>query len=158
MFHGNIEKITTDNTNYRKVIYTGKHMQLVVMSLNPSENIPKEIHDGHDQFIRIEDGECKIIISEESFILKKDDAIIIPAGTIHEVINISKEKNLKLYTIYSPPEHPPGTLQKSKTKQEGGNCDREFSQLGETYLDKYLNYKKMNEFITKSINKHLSKK
>ncbi|OGI22220.1 MAG: cupin [Candidatus Moranbacteria bacterium RIFCSPHIGHO2_01_FULL_55_24] len=112
-YTGNIEKITEDNANYREVIYTGPNMQLVVMALQPGEEIGLEAHDTHDQFFRIEEGECKIIMDGEETVLKDGDAAIVPAGTEHNVINTGSEA-LKLYTIYAPPEHAPGTIHATK--------------------------------------------
>ena len=136
MFNGNIEELTINNLNFRKVLYTGKNLQLVIMSLKPKENIPKEIHETHDQFIRIEFGECDVVTQNGKIHLKKDHAVVIPAGTEHEIINTSSDKNLKLYTIYAPPEHEPGSTQKNKPTQHGGNV----------YLLKYLKYHKKNSF------------
>jgi len=117
-YFGNIEKETLENDNYRKVLFTGPQSQLVVMSLQPGEEIGEEIHDDHDQFIRIEQGEAKVIIDEEVRVLKEDEATIIPAGSKHNVINVSDSKELKLYTIYSPAEHPKGTVFKTKVEAD----------------------------------------
>ena len=103
----NIENKTISNNKYRKVLFTTEQMQLVVMCLLPGEDIPKEKHKDTTQFIRIEKGECYITVENKKFRLKKDDSIIIPANTWHYVKNSSKKK-LKLYTIYTPPEHKPG--------------------------------------------------
>lgn len=118
-YHSNIEKETLENNNFRKVLYTGKYSQLVVMSLKPGEEIGNEIHENVDQFFRIEKGEAKIIVNngEEEFIVKEDEVFIIPAGTWHNVINIG-DKDLKLYTIYSPPNHPDGTVHQTKKEAE----------------------------------------
>ena len=117
-YFGNIEKETLENDNYRKVLFTGPQSQLVVMSLQPGEEIGEEIHDDHDQFIRIEQGEAKVIIDEEVRVLKEDEATIIPAGSKHNAVNNSKNKELKLYTIYSPAEHPEGTVFKTKAEAD----------------------------------------
>ena len=117
-YFGNIEKETLENENYRKVLFTGPQSQLVVMSLQPGEEIGEEIHDDHDQFIRIEQGEAKVIIDEEVRVLKEDEATIIPAGSKHNAVNTSKNKELKLYTIYSPAEHPEGTVFKTKAEAD----------------------------------------
>jgi len=106
----NIEDRTLENSNFRKVLYTGKHMQLVVMSLKPGEDIGEEVHDTVDQFFRIEEGEAKVVMNGEETILTDDMVAIVPAGTLHNVINISEEKDLKLYTIYSPANHPENTV------------------------------------------------
>jgi mannose-6-phosphate isomerase-like protein (cupin superfamily) len=113
----NIEKDTVDNENYRKVLYTGK-MQLVLMSLKPGEDIPSEVHPEIDQFFRIEQGEAYIKINDEEFNLKDDDIIIIPAGSQHYVKNSSEDKDLKVYTIYTPAEHPEGTIHKTKAEAD----------------------------------------
>lgn len=110
----NIEDRTKENGNFRKVLYTGSHMQLVVMNLKPSEDIGQEVHDTVDQFFRIEDGEAKIIMNGEESILGEDMVAIVPAGTEHNVINNSDVEELKLYTIYAPANHPDGTVQATK--------------------------------------------
>jgi mannose-6-phosphate isomerase-like protein (cupin superfamily) len=109
-----IEKVTKDNKNFRKVLHTGKFSQLVAMSLKPGEDIGDEIHPDVDQFFRIEEGEAKVIIDGEEMKAGEDFAIIVPAGSKHNLINTSKEKDLKLYTIYSPANHPEGTVHKTK--------------------------------------------
>lgn len=114
VFFDNIEKITIKNKYYRKVIYTGK-MQLVLMHLEPEEFIPEEVHEDLDQFIRVESGKAIVIIDNIEYILKKDDSIIIPAGSTHYVTNNSKDI-LKLYTIYSQPEHKPNKKQFKQPK------------------------------------------
>jgi len=106
----NIEDRTLENDNFRKVLFTGKYMQLVVMTLRPGEDIGEEVHETVDQFFRIEEGEGKVIIDGEESKVEDDVVVIIPAGALHNVINISKEKDLKLYTIYTPPNHPEGTV------------------------------------------------
>ncbi|RJQ20572.1 cupin domain-containing protein [Candidatus Woesearchaeota archaeon] len=114
----NIEKTTLDNENYRKVLFTAKKIQLVVMSIKPGEDIPFEIHEDTDQFIRIESGTAYVKIGEQECTLNDDDVIIIPAGSRHYVTNASPDKDLKLYSIYSPPEHPPGTVHKTKKEAD----------------------------------------
>ena len=109
-----IEKETIENTNFRKVLFTGPQSQLVVMSLNPGEDIGEEVHNNIDQFIRIEEGRAMVVLNGEKTEVEDDWAIVIPAGVKHNVINISQEKVLKLYTIYSPPEHKDGTIHKTK--------------------------------------------
>ncbi len=101
----NIEEIAKENNNFRQVLYTGKHSQLVVMSLRPGEEIGAEVHPDTDQFFRIDAGEGKVIIDETENIIKDGFAVIVPAGANHNVINTSSEKDLKLYTIYSPANH-----------------------------------------------------
>jgi mannose-6-phosphate isomerase-like protein (cupin superfamily) len=111
-FIDNIEKITKENNNFRKVVYTGHYMQLVLMSLKPGEEIGEEIH-GVDQFFRIEEGKCKVIIDDNEYIAEDDFAILVPAGAKHNVINIGDE-DLKLYTIYAIPNHKDGTIHPTK--------------------------------------------
>ena len=118
-FVGNIEELTETNENFRKVLFTGKFTQLVVMSLKGGEEIGREVHDDVDQFFRIEEGEAEFIFNdEERYQVKADDAVIVPAGTIHNVINRSKTNDLKLYTLYSPPNHPDGTLHATKAEAD----------------------------------------
>lgn len=113
-FHTNIERATLENQNYREVLYTAPHSQLVLMNLLPEQEIGMETHAEHDQFLRFEEGSGKVIIDGEEFEVSDGDAVIIAAGSEHNVINTSKNDPLKLYTIYSPPEHPEGTVQKEK--------------------------------------------
>lgn len=117
-FVGDIEEQTLNNKNFRQVLFTGKHSQLVVMSVPEDEELGDEVHDSVDQFFRIEKGKAKFILNEkEEHVLGDGDAVIVPAGTRHNVINIGAG-DLKLYTIYSPPNHPEGTLQKTKADAE----------------------------------------
>jgi mannose-6-phosphate isomerase-like protein (cupin superfamily) len=112
---GNIEKKTQNNSNFRQVLFTGKYAQLVLMCLEPLEEIGDEVHPNVDQFFRIEQGEAKFVFSEKEEVLVRDgDAVIVPAGTYHNVINPSPIAQLKLYTIYSPPNHPDRTIQKTR--------------------------------------------
>ena len=113
-FHINIEKETLENNNFRKVLFTAPNSQLVVMSLEPNEDIGAETHEEHDQFIRVESGVGKAIIGDQEYILEDGSAIVIPAGSHHNVINTSSTEKMKLYTIYSPPEHPDGTVHQTK--------------------------------------------
>lgn len=106
----NLEEETVRGADYRRVLFTGTNIQLVIMSLKPGENIPQEVHGDIDQFIRVEAGEGKAILGGTEYLLKDDSAIIIPQGTEHEIINTSETDDLKLYTIYTPPEHPPHTV------------------------------------------------
>lgn len=119
----NIEKITIDNQNFRKVLFTGKHAQLVVMSLLAGEEIGVEVHEKTDQFIRIEAGEGKLIIAGEEHDLADGSAFIVPAGTQHNVINTSNQNPLKLYTIYSPPHHKDQVLHQTKSEAEADTED-----------------------------------
>jgi len=115
-YAGNIENITLKNSYFRQVLFTGKYCQLVVMSLKPNEEIGMEVHPTVDQFFRFESGEGKVIIAGEEHLVKDGDAVIVPAGSQHNIINTSADKNLQLYTIYSPPNHPDGTVHKTKTE------------------------------------------
>jgi mannose-6-phosphate isomerase-like protein (cupin superfamily) len=108
-----IEKVTKENKNFRKVLYTAKNSQLVVMSLRPGEEIGEEVHE-LDQFIRIEKGKGKAVLDAVEHKIEDDYAIVIPAGARHNIINTSKDKEMKLYTIYSPPEHRDGVVHKTK--------------------------------------------
>jgi len=110
----NIQKKTLENTNFREVLYTGAHMQLVVMSLKQLEDIGMEVHPNVDQFFRIEKGQAKVIMNGEEAILTDDMVAIVPAGVQHNVINISNTEDLKLYTIYAPANHPEGTINATK--------------------------------------------
>jgi len=104
-----IEEKTLGNDNFRKVLFTGKHMQLVVMSLKVGEDIGEEVHDTVDQFFRVEQGEANVVIDGQENIVKEDMVAIVPAGSKHNVINTG-DVDLKLYTIYTPPNHPEGTV------------------------------------------------
>lgn len=119
---GNIEKETLDNTDYRRVLYTGHYTQLVLMNLQSGEEIGNEVH-GLDQFIRNEQGEAKVILNNsEEYELPADNAVIIPAGTPHNVINTG-EGELKLYSLYSPPEHKHGTVHTNKADEQEEHFD-----------------------------------
>lgn len=117
-FKTNIEKDTLENTDYRRVIFTGEKMQLVLMSLKGGEDISKEVHNGIDQFIRIEKGKANAVVDGQEFQLEEDDVIIIPAGKEHQIINASNSEELKLYSIYAEPEHPDGTIHKTKAEAD----------------------------------------
>ena len=116
---GPIEDQTVKNNYFRQVLFTGKHCQLVVMCLQPGEEIGNEVHPGTDQFFRIEEGEAQFIFNgSEQHTVGNGDAVVVPAGTYHNVINASKTKALKLYTVYSPPNHPDGTVHKTKAEAD----------------------------------------
>lgn len=118
-FFGDIEGLTLKNKNFRKVLYTGKLAQLVVMCLQPGEEIGNEVHDHVDQFFRVERGKARFILNgSEKHLVEADGAAIVPAGTFHNVVNVSKTEPLKLYTIYSPPNHPDGTVHKTKAEAD----------------------------------------
>lgn len=121
----NIEKLTLNNDFFRQVLFTGVHAQLVVMSLQPNEEIGLETHPTVDQFFRIEAGEGKVVINGEEHTVGDGDAIIVPAGAEHNVLNTSAEKPLKLYTIYSPPNHPDGTVHKTKAEALAHEAEHE---------------------------------
>lgn len=119
-----IEKKTLENDYFRQVLFTGKYAQLVVMSLQPGEEIGNEVHTNVDQFFRIEQGEATFIFGgTERHTVKDGDAVVVPAGTYHNVINASKKTKLKLYTIYSPPNHPDKTVHKTKAEAEKAEAE-----------------------------------
>ena len=113
-FKSNIEKDTLRNSDFRRVLYTGKNSQLVLMNLRPNEEIGEEVHETIDQFFRFEKGEGIVSIDGIKRNVTDGDAVVIPAGARHNVINTSKTTELTLYTIYSPPEHHDGTVRKTK--------------------------------------------
>jgi len=119
----NIEKATLSNEYFRKVLYTGQHAQLVLMSLKPKEDIGLEVHEIVDQFIRVEAGEGKITLNGEEKDVKDGDAFVVPAGVKHNVTNTSAESSLKLYTVYSPPHHKDGTIHKTKAEAKADTAD-----------------------------------
>jgi len=112
----NIEKLTTENTNFRKVLYTGEHCQLVLMSLLAGEEIGMEVHPDNDQFFRFEKGTGKVIINETEYEVVDGDAVIVPCGSNHNVI--AGDQGLKLYTIYSPAHHKDGIIRTTKSDAE----------------------------------------
>lgn len=113
-YKGNLEKDTLANTYFRNVIYTAPHSQLVLMCLKPSEEIGMEVHPDNDQFLRFEEGNWTAEISGEKFEGGAGDCLVVPAGNYHNIINASKDTELKLYTVYSPAHHPEGTIHKTK--------------------------------------------
>jgi mannose-6-phosphate isomerase-like protein (cupin superfamily) len=110
----NIEKEATGNDNFRRVLYTSAHSQLVLMCLRPNEEIGVEVHHDNDQFFRIETGKGKCIIDGNQYELNDGDAIVIPAGAKHNIINVAKDASLKMYTIYSPAHHKDGIVRATK--------------------------------------------
>ena len=120
-FTDTIEGLTLANSNFRKVLYTAKHSQLVLMSLKPGEEIGEEIHEDGDQFFRVEQGKGSVIIDGVPHELFGSSAVIVPAGAKHNVINVSENEELKLYTIYSPPHHKDGTIHPTKADAEADN-------------------------------------
>lgn len=113
---GNIEDLTQENTTFRTVLFTSKNQQLVVMSLLPGEDIGEEVHPTVDQFLRIESGEGKVVMNGEETQLEAGSAIIVPAGTRHNIINTSSTQPMRLYTVYSPPNHPDEKVHKTKAE------------------------------------------
>src|SRR3989338_4179304 len=112
----NIEEITLHNDNFRKVLFTAPHSQLVAMSLKPNEEIGMEVHPDNDQFFRIDQGTGRAIIDGVESEISDGFAVVVPAGPEHNVINASGSEDLKLYTIYSPAHHPDGTIHKTKAE------------------------------------------
>ncbi|PIR89511.1 MAG: cupin domain-containing protein [Candidatus Harrisonbacteria bacterium CG10_big_fil_rev_8_21_14_0_10_40_38] len=123
-FHSNIENDTRENKNFRKVIYTGKHSQLVLMSLPPKGEIGMEVHPDNDQFFRFEAGSGKVVIDGAETPVSDGIAVVVPAGAEHNVVNASETEELKLYTIYSPPHHKDGIVR--ATKEEADANEAEF--------------------------------
>jgi mannose-6-phosphate isomerase-like protein (cupin superfamily) len=117
-FHANIEKLTLGNENFRKVLYTAKHVQLVLMSLPPATEIGMEVHDVNDQFFRFERGQGKVIIDKSEYAVRDGDTIVIPAGARHNIINTSATEALKVYTLYAPPHHKDGIVRATKQQAE----------------------------------------
>ncbi|HJU64304.1 MAG TPA: cupin domain-containing protein [Gemmatimonadaceae bacterium] len=113
----NIERDTLDNEDYRRVLFTGPNTQLVLMTLRPGEEIGEETHEEHDQFIRVEAGTGTVMLDGKRTALSDGSAVVIPAGTRHNVVNTSSSDPLRLYTLYSPPEHPDGTVQHTKADE-----------------------------------------
>jgi mannose-6-phosphate isomerase-like protein (cupin superfamily) len=125
-FCSNIEKDTLDNENFRKVLYTSKYSQLVLMTLQPNEEIGLEVHPDNDQFFRFEKGQGKVIIDGNEYDVADGTAVIVPAGSQHNVINVSATDQLKLYTIYSPAHHKDGVVRATKAEAEDPANDEEF--------------------------------
>jgi len=120
---GPIEKATLDNSFFRQVLFTGKYSQLVVMCLQANEEIGNEVHPNVDQFFRIEEGNAKFVFNDkEEHLVGDGDAVVVTAGTFHNVINASSTKPLRLYTIYTPPNHPAGTVHKTKAEADAAEA------------------------------------
>ena len=117
-YHADIEKITLRNEYFREVLFTGPHSQLVAMAIKPGDEIGTEIHNGNDQFFRIEAGKGKAVLAGKEFQLEDGMVVVVPAGVQHNIINTSANEMLKLYTIYSPPQHPEGTVHKTKAEAD----------------------------------------
>jgi mannose-6-phosphate isomerase-like protein (cupin superfamily) len=116
-FVADIEKLTEDNSDFRRVLYTGKNLQLVLMAIQPGEEIGEEVHDDRDQFFRVEKGRGEVLIDGNRSKIKSDDAVIVPAGARHNVVNTG-DKPLRLYTLYGPPEHREGTVHGTKAEAD----------------------------------------
>ena len=123
-FKSNIEKDTLDNNNFRKVLYTGKHLQLVLMSLKPGEDIGEETHPGNDQFFRFESGSGKCMIDERVYAVTDGDVVVIPASAKHNIINTDAKTDLKMYTLYGPPNHKDQVIR--ATKEDAEKMKEEF--------------------------------
>ena len=123
-FHTNIERDTLEGKDFRRVLYTGKHSQLVLMSLQPKEEIGLETHPENDQFLRFEGGNGEVFIDGNRYEVEDGYAVIVPAGARHNVVNLSETEELKIYTIYSPPHHNDGTVH--ATKEQAETDDEEF--------------------------------
>ena len=116
----NIDEATVANEDFRRVLYTGKHLQLVLMTLQPGEEIGEEVHEDRDQFFRVEDGSGEIVIDGARHPIKDDDGMIVPAGARHNVINTGRSP-LRVYTLYGPPEHKDGVVHPTKADAERGH-------------------------------------
>ena len=119
-FIDNIETLTTGNTDFRRVLYTGKYLQLVLMALKPGEEIGAEVHEDRDQFFRVESGSGEVLIDGNRTAIKDDDAVIVPAGARHNVINTG-DAVLALYTLYGPPEHREGVVHAGKAEADASD-------------------------------------
>ena len=124
-YNENIETLTTANGDFRRVLYTGNHLQLVLMTLQPGEEIGEEVHDGRDQFFRFEEGEGVVDIDGVENRVEDGSGVIVPSGARHNVRNTG-DQPLKLYTIYGPPEHQDAIVQATKADAEARHADEEF--------------------------------
>lgn len=122
-YKDNIEKLTLENNNFRKVLYTGKNSQLVLMSLKPMEEIGAEVHEENDQFFRFEAGQGRVTIDGNVYDVADGDAVVVPAGSNHNVENVSSDEELKMYTIYSPAHHKDGIVRATKEEAEANEED-----------------------------------
>ena len=127
-FKQNIEKLTLENTNFRKVLYTGHHSQLVLMSLAPREEIGLEVHADNDQFFRFESGTGTVIIDDNEYEVVDGDAVVVTSGAQHNVINVSETEALKMYTIYSPAHHIDGRIHVTKADADIDTQDEAFGE------------------------------
>lgn len=115
-YKANIEELTVGNSNFRQVVYTGEQMQLVLMSLKPGEDIGSEVHPDNDQFFRFDAGSGKAVVNETEYEVSDGDAVIVPKGAEHNVINTSETEDLKFYTIYAPSHHKDGIIRETKAE------------------------------------------
>jgi mannose-6-phosphate isomerase-like protein (cupin superfamily) len=122
-YNTNIERDTVENENFRKVLYTGKGCQLVLMSIAPGDDIGMEVHPDNDQFFRFESGKGKCLIDGNEYAVEDGSCIIVPMGAEHNIINTSATEPLKLYTIYSPPHHADGIIRATKAEAEANEAD-----------------------------------
>lgn len=122
-YKDNIEKLTLENDNFRQVLYTGEHCQLVLMSIAPGSEIGSEVHPDNDQFFRFEAGAGKVVINETEYKVGDGDAVVVPAGAEHNVVNESDSEALKLYTIYAPAHHQDGIVRTTKEEAEANEAD-----------------------------------
>jgi mannose-6-phosphate isomerase-like protein (cupin superfamily) len=167
-----LEELTKQNNDYRRVLYTGSNQQFVLMSIPPKDNIKMEIHKSHDQFVRIEQGEGDVIIGKTTYKIQDNTAFIIPAGVSHQINNKSETEPLKLYSIYSPPEHPDNLVQNTNPdkinqlkNQDSINTKNNLNELeklqdqkggmkNNDYKKKYLEYKNKYQTLKKIISNH----
>lgn len=117
-FHVNIDAATISNTNFRHVLYTAEHAQLVLMSLQPSEEIGEEVHTDNDQFLRFEAGNGRVTVDDAEYDVTGGSAVLVPAGAKHNVVNVSDTEPLKLYTLYTPPHHQDGIIRETRADAE----------------------------------------
>jgi mannose-6-phosphate isomerase-like protein (cupin superfamily) len=123
-YFGPIEKLTGKNRYFRRVLFTGRHSQLVLMCLKPGEEIGDEVHPAVDQFFRVEEGSARVVLNRtERHLVRSGGAFVVPAGTYHNVVNPSATESLHLYTIYSPPQHPDGTIHRTKAAAQAAEHD-----------------------------------
>ena len=118
---GDIERETLDNQTFRTVVFTGEHLQLTVMSIEPGSEIGEEVHEGHDQFLRIEGGSARVVLGEETQDVQDDWAVVVPSGVRHNVLNTG-DGPLKVYSLYAPPEHPDGTVHRTKADADAAEA------------------------------------
>lgn len=122
-FSANIEELTLENRKFRHVLYSAKHTQLVLMCLKPGEEIGEEVHSENDQFFRFESGKGRVIIDDNEYFVEDGSAIIVPAGSNHNVINTSPDEDLQMYTLYSPPHHKDGIVRSTRQEAEENEAD-----------------------------------